>query len=37
MNNQDIKKIVESLIDTFLYAGQISLDLRKKGLIKEIS
>ena len=36
MNNQDIKKIIESLIDTFLYAGQISLDLRKKGLTKEI-
>ena len=36
MNNQDIKKIIESLIDTFLYAGQISLDLRKKGLIKKI-
>ena len=36
MNNQNIKKIIESLIDTFLYAGQISLDLRKKGLTKEI-
>ena len=36
MNNQDIKKIIESLIDTFLYAGQISLDLRRKGLTKEI-
>ena len=36
MNSQDIKKIVESLVDTFLYAGQVSLDLRKKGLIKEI-
>ena len=31
----DIKKIVESLIDTFLEAGKISLELRKKGLIKE--
>ena len=32
----DIKKIVENLINTFLYAGKISLDLREKGLIKEI-
>jgi 3'(2'), 5'-bisphosphate nucleotidase len=32
----DLKKIVESLIDTFLYAGKISLELREKGLIKEI-
>ena len=32
----DIKKIIENLIDTFLYAGKISLELRKKGLIKQI-
>jgi len=32
----NIKKIVESLIDTFLKAGEVSLDLRRKGLIKEI-
>ena len=32
----DIKKITENLIDTFLNAGQISLELRKKGLIKKI-
>ena len=32
----DIKKITENLIDTFLNAGQISLKLRKKGLIKKI-
>ena len=32
----NIKKIVENLIDTFLYAGKVSLDLRKKGLIKKI-
>jgi len=32
----NIKKIVESLIDTFLEAGKISLELRKKGLIKKI-
>ena len=36
MNKFDTKKIVEDLIDTFLYAGQISLNLRKKGLIKKI-
>ena len=32
----NLKNIVEDLIDTFLYAGQISLNLRKKGLIKKI-
>tara|TARA_Y100001935_G_scaffold252300_1_gene255885 strand:+ start:822 stop:1592 length:771 start_codon:yes stop_codon:yes gene_type:complete len=31
----NIKEIVESLIDTFLEAGKISLELRKKGLIKK--
>ena len=36
MNQNDIKKIVESLTQTFLDAGEVSLDLRKKGLIKEI-
>jgi len=36
MNQSDIKKIVENLIQTFLDAGKISLDLRKKGLTKEI-
>ena len=36
MNQSDIKKIVEDLIQTFLNAGKISLDLRKKGLTKEI-
>ena len=36
MNEINIKKIVENLIDTFLYAGKISLDLRKKGLIKKM-
>ena len=28
--------VTEELIDTFLYAGEISLKLREKGLIKEI-
>lgn len=32
----DLKIIVESLIDIFLKAGELSIDLRKKGLIKEI-
>ena len=36
MNKIDIKKITYDLIDTFLNAGQISLELRKKGLIKKI-
>ena len=36
MNQIDIKKIVEDLIQTFLDAGKISIDLRKQGLIKEI-
>ena len=36
MTQSDIKKIVEDLIQTFLDAGNISLDLRKKGLTKEI-
>ena len=36
MNEAKIKEIIETLIDTFLQAGQISLDLRKKGLKKEL-
>tara|TARA_B100000963_G_C22548706_1_gene635701 strand:+ start:714 stop:929 length:216 start_codon:yes stop_codon:yes gene_type:complete len=36
MNKIDIQKIVENLIDTFLYAGKVSLELRKKGLTKKI-
>ena len=36
MNKDKIKEIVENLIDTFLYAGEVSLKLRKKGLTKEI-
>ena len=36
MTQSDIKKIVEDLIETFLYAGKISLDLREKGLTKKI-
>ena len=36
MDKDRIKEIVENLIDTFLYAGEVSLKLRKKGLTKEI-
>ena len=36
MTKVDIQKTVENLIDTFLYAGKVSLDLRNKGLTKEI-
>ena len=32
----DLKEIVESLISTFIKAGNVSLDLRKEGLIKKI-
>tara|TARA_B100000900_G_scaffold382170_1_gene369166 strand:+ start:179 stop:289 length:111 start_codon:yes stop_codon:yes gene_type:complete len=31
----DIKETVESLVETFLYAGKISLELRDKGLKKK--
>ena len=36
MKKINIKEIVESLIETFLSAGDVSLDLRDKGLIKQI-
>ena len=36
MKKIDLKNIVENLIDTFLYAGKISLELRDKGLTKKI-
>ena len=36
MIQSDIKKIVEDLVQTFLDVGKISLDLRRKGLTKEI-
>ena len=36
MNKYNIKEIVENLIDTFLYAGKVSIELRKKGLRKEM-
>ena len=36
MSKINIKEVVENLIDTFLSAGEISINLRKVGLIKEI-
>ncbi len=36
MNQIEIKATIEKLIDTFLYAGKVSIELREKGLIKEI-
>ena len=36
MKTIDIKKTVESLIDTFLFAGKKSLELRENGLTKKI-
>jgi len=36
MNKIDLKKIIEDQIDTFLYAGNVAIELRKKGLTKEI-
>jgi len=35
MTELNVKRIVEELIDTFYYAGKISLELREKGLIIE--
>ena len=36
MSNLKIKEIIENLIETFLEAGKVSLDLREKGLSKKI-
>jgi len=36
MTEINLNKIIENLIDTFLIAGRMSLDLRRKGLKKEI-
>ena len=36
MTKINLKEIVEKLIDTFLYAGKVSLELREKGLTKKI-
>ena len=36
MKQIEIKSTIEKLIDTFLYAGKVSIELREKGLTKEI-
>ena len=36
MTEIDIKKTIENLVDTFLQAGKVSLQLRKKDLTKEL-
>ena len=36
MTKIDIQTVIENLIDTFLHAGKVSLDLRNRGLTKEI-
>ena len=36
MNKINLKNIIESQIDTFLYAGKVAIELRNKGLTKEI-
>ena len=36
MTEINIKNLVKSLVDTFLKAGEVSIELRKKGLIKHI-
>tara|TARA_B100001250_G_scaffold143954_1_gene123224 strand:- start:906 stop:1682 length:777 start_codon:yes stop_codon:yes gene_type:complete len=36
MTEVKLKQIVESLVDTFISAGKIALELRKKGLTEEI-
>ena len=36
MNEFDLKKIVENLLETFVYAGNVAIELREKGLTKEI-
>ena len=36
MDDKEVKRVVENLIDTFLTAGEVSIKLREKGLNKEI-
>ena len=36
MNDINIKDVIINLVDTFIYAGKVSLELREKGLTKEI-
>ena len=36
MNKVDVKNIIEKQIDNFIYAGKVAIELRNKGLTKEI-
>jgi len=36
MDQSFLKKIIDELFNTFLYAGKVSIELREKGLKKEI-
>ena len=36
MTRLNIKNLVKNLVNTFLHAGEISINLRKVGLIKKI-
>ena len=36
MKKINIQRVVENLIETFLHAGKVSLELRNLGLTKEI-
>ena len=36
MNEINLKNIIEKQIDNFIYAGKVAIELRNKGLIKEI-
>ena len=35
MDDVEVKRVVENLINTFLVAGEVSIKLREKGLIKD--
>ena len=37
MNLEETEKIINSLIDTFILSGNVSLDLRNKGLKKKLN
>ena len=36
MNEKNLKDLVEKQIDNFLYAGEVAIELRNKGLKKKI-
>ena len=37
MNLEETEKIINNLIDTFILSGNVSLDLRNKGLKKKLN